>query len=399
MKLKTISDIKTLKNKRVLLRCDFNVPLKIKGQKIRLQENYKIDVSLPTIKELVKRGAIVIIASHLGRPTPRNKKDYSLLPIAHYLSQKLYAHLDFIEDPFSKDFSAALKKFQPGQICLLEKLRFYSGEEKNSPAFAKKLSSLAEIYVNDSFASSHRAHASIAEITNHLPSYAGLNLEKEIKTLNHILKNPPPHSIAIIGGVKISTKIAVIENLAKKFEHILIGGALANNFFKAIGYDIGLSIFDKDYVKPALDLLNNDFIGRKIILPFDVRVASGKKLPRHSDWRHLSEVEPDEYILDIGPRTSNLYTKLIRQAKLLVWNGPMGYYENKHFCHGTCNLAQAVARSRAETVVGGGETIDALNRLHLSKKINFISTGGGAMLEFLAGKTLPGLKPLFERFK
>ena len=396
MTLKTIKEIKTLKNKRVLLRCDFNAPLKARRKKARVANSFKIDSALPTIHELQNQGAIIIIASHLGRPGGRVKKQLSLFPVAKYLSKKLRQEIIFVQDCLDPDFSKATSLFKPGEIILLENLRFHIGEEKNSPAFAKKLGCLADIYINEAFANSHRSHASMLAITKHLSSYAGLNLEQEVGALTQILEKPQHPTLIIIGGKKIKTKISVIENLIKKLDLVILGGAVANNFIKATGYEVGKSIIDKDYLKSALSLLNHKKFGKKIMLPFDVRVGGGMASPRKSIWRRLDQIKQDEYILDIGPRTSRLYSKFCRHAKIIIWNGPLGYYESPYFSRGTYRVARAVVRSRATSIVGGGETLDILKRLRLTKKISFISTGGGAMLEFLAGKDLPGIRPLLK---
>ena len=396
MKLKTLKDIPNLKNKRVLLRCDFNVPIKVRRKKAHVADGSKIDAVVPTIRELQKRGAVVTIISHLGRPNNKNRQKLTLFPVAQYLSKKLSQEVIFTEDCLDTDFAKASKKFKPGQVILLENLRFHVGEKKNSPIFAKKLARLADIYVNDAFAVSHRNHASVSAVTKCLPSYAGLNLEQELEILSQISETSKHPVLAIIGGNKISTKISVIENLAKKVDLIIIGGALANNFIKAIGYEVGRSIMDKDYLKSAREILNHKKFGKKIIIPFDVRVGGGIESPRKSTWRQLDQVKKDEYILDIGPRTQRLYSKLIRHSKTVVWNGPLGFYENKYFQKGTYSTARAIARSRAYSIAGGGETINIIKRLRLTRKIDFVSTGGGAMLEFLAGKDLPGIEPLLK---
>jgi len=397
MKIKTLKETKALKNKRVLLRCDFNVPIKKVRAKYKVADYSKIQAALPTIKTLQKQGAAIIITSHLGRPDGCPKEELSLFPVADWLSKRLRQEIDFIPNALDPDFSKHSKNLEPGQIVILENLRFHLGEEKNSPAFAKKLASLADIYVNEAFGVDHRDDASLVGVTRLLPSYAGLNLEHEVEILTKVLKKPSHPALAIIGGAKIATKLPVIENLASKFDLVVVGGAVANTFLKAIGYSIGESKFEKNYLKDALKILNHKTLGKKILIPHDVRTGTSREHPKRAIWRRLDQVKKDEYILDIGPRTARLYAKLARHAKLVVWNGPLGLYETRYFNRGTYRIARAIARSRATSIIGGGETIDVIKRLHLSHKISFISTGGGAMLEFLAGKDLPGLKPLIHK--
>ncbi|NQU77109.1 phosphoglycerate kinase, partial [Candidatus Falkowbacteria bacterium] len=409
--IKTLKEIKTLKNKRVLLRCDFNVPLRVSRRanaKPKVMDPAKIESALPTIQLLQKQGAIIIITSHLGRPnshingrgglpSAQVKKELSLFPIADYLSKRLREEIIFVDNALDVSFAKHSKNLKPGQIVLLENIRFHPGEEKNSPTFSKKLASLADIYINEAFGVDHRDHASLTGITKFLPSYAGLNLEHEASVLGDVLKKPDHPALAIIGGSKIPTKLQVVENLARKFNLVVVGGAVANNFLKAIGYEVGKSVVDKKYLKQALKLLNHKTLGKKIIIPYDVRVATGIESPRKSTWRQIDQVKKDEYILDVGPRTARLYSKLAHHAKLVVWSGPLGLYENKHFNRGTYRLARALARSRATSIVGGGETINVLKRLRLIRKVDFVSTGGGAMLEFLAGNELPGLEILSKK--
>lgn len=397
MKIKTLKEIKTLKNKRVLVRCDFNVPLKKVRNKLKVADPKKIQAAIPTIKTLQNAGAIIILASHLGQPHGRKDNDLSLFPVADYLSKRLFSDIIFVDDFLDANFAQVTDSFEPGQLIMLENLRFHLGEERNSPIFAKKLASLADVYVNDAFAASHRDHASLTGITKHLPSFAGLNLEHEVNILNKALKKPPHPALAIVGGAKFESKLPVIENLARKFDLVVIAGAIANNFLKAIGYPVGKSMVSKKYLESALGLLNHKTLGKKIIIPLDVRVAQGMEMPRKAVWRRLDQVKKDEYILDIGPRTARLYSKLARHAKLVVWAGPLGLYENKYFHRGTYRVARAVPRSHAYSIIGGGETLDILKRLRLTRKISHVSTGGGAMLEFLAGNDLPGLKALIKK--
>lgn len=390
--LRTIKEIKNLEGRRVLVRTDFNVPLR--GDKIDGNEAWKIERSQSTIKYLIKKEAKVILASHLGRPKGAKKEGLSLKPVAEYLSQKLGKSVLFLKDWQNKKSKDSLKNLRNSQVVLLENLRFNPGEEKNSVAFAKTLAELGEVYVNDAFAVCHRPQASVIGVPKYLPTYAGLLLAQEVKELSQALAQPKRPLVAIIGGVKISSKILTLNNFLKIADLILVGGALANNFLKAIGYPIGKSIIEKDYIKEALELLNKKGTGSKIIMPIDVLVGGGLISPRRAIWHQLKDIESDEYILDIGPKTRRLYCRLIKRAKTVIWNGPLGYFENKHFRQGTYKIAKAVAQARADTIVGGGETVEVLKRLKLLERISFVSTGGGAMLEFLGGKELPGLKPL-----
>jgi len=404
MKIKTIQETKTLKNKRVLLRSDFDVPLLVRRRggktrhgKIQIADDFKIKAALPTIKYLQNKGAITIIASYLGRPHGKKKKELSLFPVAESLSLKLNQDIIFVEDCLSPSFAQAVDLLEPGEIVLLENLRFYPEEEKNSPLFAKKLARLGDIYINDAFAGSHRHHASMVSVPKYLQTYAGLNLAREVEELTEIMEHHQHPCLAVIGGAKIETKLPVIEKLAQKFDLVVVGGATANNFIKALGYEVGKSLVEKKYVNQALKLLNNKKLAKKIIIPLDARVSTSLESPRKSTWRRLDQIKKDEYILDIGPRTQHLYSKLIRHSKMVVWNGPMGLYENKHFRRGSYAIARTVASRHPKSIVGGGETLDILKRLRLTRKISFVSTGGGAMLEFLEGKILPGIKPLIKK--
>ena len=392
MKLRTIKST-NVKDKRVLVRVDFNVPVKNK----KVIDDTRIKAALPTIEYLLRNKAKLILISHLGRPKGRRQVVYSLRPIARHLykilNTKYKRQVRFVPDCIGPDVEKVIDQMKPGRAVLLENLRFYPEEEKNNLIFAKKLAGLADIYVNNAFAVSHRKHASIVGVTKFLPGYAGLLLGKEVKILSEVLRKPRHPLVVILGGVKISTKLGVINNLAKLADKILIGGALANNFLKVRGDEIGQSIYEKDMIGETKKLLESR---SPIVLPVDVR--------------------EDKYfaILDIGPKTVKLFSDYIKKAKMLVWNGPLGAFERKGFDKGTRGIARAIlANKKAKIIIGGGETIAALNALKPKTypkprrvwgtmhptwcMVNpniFISTGGGAMLKFLSGDKLPGIEAL-----
>ncbi len=385
MKIKTITKDK-IKNKTVLLRVDFNVPLK-KG---KIKDETKINAALPTIRFLLRYGAKVVIATHLGDPSGKKIPDLSTKPLAKRLatiigsrSHKVY-FAEQLSGPKTKNI---IKEADFGQIIFLENLRFDKGEEVNSPVFAKKLSSLADIYINEAFSVCHRKHASVNAIKKLLPSYSGFLLSQEVEMLNKVVKPKKP-LIVVMGGAKIKTKINLINNLNKKSSKILIGGGLANTFLKAKGINVGKSLIDKDGLLIAKRLLKN----KKIILPIDAIVSSspdGKPV-----LKDIKDIKKDEYIFDIGPKTVRFYSELIKSAKTIVWNGPLGMFEKEQFKHGTIAIATLIAaRSRGKTfgVVGGGETIEAINMTKMQSYVDWVSTGGGAMLSYLGGEKMPGL--------
>lgn len=381
--------LKQLKGKRVLLRADFNVVVK----KAKVTEGYRIDAVLPTIKFLLKNKAKIILISHLGRPNGKRGKKYTLKPAAEYLSGALKKKVYFL----SKDINIFLKPilesaFKRYDIVMLENLRFFSGEEKNSRLFAKTLAYLSDIYVNDAFGVCHRKHASVSRVAEFLPSYAGFLLEKEITVLSSVLSNPKKPLVSIIGGAKLKTKVPLIQRLWDKTDHILLGGAVANAILFARGLSVGQSKINGDIFKKKARL-GIDISNLKIHLPVDAIVAkskNGKKFKTHSIGGDLK----NWMILDIGPDTVEVYKEIIRGSKMIVWNGPMGYYENPIFGGGTEELLKEVGKSGAFSIIGGGDTIAIINKLGLRKKINHISTGGGAMLEFLSEKKLPGIEAL-----
>lgn len=383
MQLKTLKKVKIV-GKKTLVRVDLNVPI----INSKIADDTRIRAILPTLKYLVKNKAKVILISHLG--DPKGKKDirYSLKPVAKYLKIK------FLDDCLGENNEVIIAKMKPGEIVLLENLRFYAGEEENSDDFAKKLANLADIYINEAFSVSHRNHASLVAITKFLPSYAGFLMEGEVEALDKIFKNPNHPLIAIIGGAKISTKIKVIKNLLKKVDYLLVGGALANNFFKAQGNEVGKSLIEEKMLEEAKNLLKEE----KLILPVDVKTDKGRN-------KTVKEVDKDENILDIGEKTIELFSKLIKKAKMIIWNGPLGLFEKNDFKKGTEKIAKNIlANHQAKVIIGGGETIASLKIKNQSanwrtkiKNNVFISTGGGAMLKFLEGGTLPGIKPLIKK--
>ncbi len=386
IKIRTIEKEKNLFGKTVILRNDFNLPLK-SG---RIVSNYKIIRSLKTFNFLLKKKTKIISISHLGRPQGKRVDKLSLKPVAKELSRCLKRKVYFINDCLGDKVFQRVNHLKRGDILVLENLRFYPGEEKNNKIFSRQLASLGEIYVNDAFAVSHRSHASVVGITKYLPSFAGFLLKEEIDNLSKILR-PKHFALAIIGGAKISTKIKVIQNLAKKFDEILLGGALANNIFFDRGYSIGRSLVEKNYSFK----LNKKTWG-KIVLPKDVWVLDKNS---HKVKRRIEEVKEKDVILDIGPETKEIFKGEIRKARTIVWNGPLGYFENKKFAQGTKEIIDELLKNKKATVViGGGETVAALSLFNSFKSVMpkhlFVSTGGGAMLEFLEGKILPGIKPL-----
>jgi phosphoglycerate kinase len=383
MKLKLISSGKLVKDKVIFLRVDFNEPLK-NG---KMEDETKLIRALPTIRYFLRYRCRIILATHLGEPGGKKIAKLSCRPIAKRLNEILGGNrVKFIDEAVGAKVDKAIKKIKPREILFLENLRFNKGEEKNDPAFAKQLAAEADIYINDAFSVCHRANASISAIKKFVPAYAGFLLQKEIAHLDRI-KKPVKPFIILMGGAKIKTKINLIKNLQGKAAKILIGGALANNFFKAMGLSVGKSLIDKESVLIAKKLLKN----KKITLPIDVVVSR----PDSGEVKLINEIGKNDVILDIGPQTIMLFSEIIRKAKTLVWNGPMGAFEQPHFRHGTVALGQVVAsRSRGKTfgVVGGGETLEALKMTKMEGYVDWVSTGGGAMLSYLGGERMPGLQ-------
>lgn len=383
LKLKTLKDIE-LKNKRTLVCVNFDIPI---SEKREILDNFKIRESLPTIRYLIKQKAKIILISYVGRPGGKEVKSLSLKPIAGELSRLLKKKVAFSKNIFGVKVERLIKKMFFGNILLLENIRFWKEEEQNSREFAEKLAKLGDIYINEAFANSHRENASIVGIPRFLPSAAGFLLEKEIKELNKILKNPKHPLIAIIGGAKISTKIKVISKFLRIADKVLIGGALANDIFAFQGFNMGKSKIDKISF-PEVKKIN--LRNPKLFLPVDLKSWDGKKIY----YREINEIGDKEKVLDIGSKTIDLFSDLIKKAKTVVWNGPLGLVEKKPFDKSTRVIAEAIAKSRAYSVVGGGDTVAFLRQIKKDKKFNYISTAGGAMLDYLTNETLPGIEAL-----
>lgn len=381
-KLKTIKDI-NVKNKRVLMRVDFNVPLEGK-EKIA-----KIKAAMPTLKYLIKQESKIILISHLGRPKGKIVKELRLNSVANELEKLLRKEVRKLDSIIGKEVEQVVEKMKPGEIVMLENIRFYPEEEKNSPKFAKELSKLGDIFINEAFAVSHRKHASIIGITKYLPSVAGPLFEQEIKELNKVLRNPKRPLVVIIGGVKVATKIKVIEKFLKRADKLIIGGALPNTIFAARDINVGQSFVEKDMFKVVEEL---DLESPKIQLPTDFVCQNSEIV-----IRGINAVKENESILDMGPRTVKLFLESIKDTKTIVWNGPLGLIEKKPFDKASEILAKAIAQSRAYSIVGGGDTAAFIRKLGLEKKFNYVSTGGGAMLEYLANETLPGIEALNKK--
>jgi len=399
MKINSVKKIKSLKNKTVFLRVDFNVPMD--GKKILSQD--RIIEGLETINFLNHQKAKIVIAAHLGEPTAGPDKNYSLRPIAARLQKLLKKPVIFLPDCLGEKVLLQINKLKPGEIIMLENLRFHQEEYDNDSKFAKSLADLADIYVNEAFSVSHRNQASMSAIKKYLPAYAGIHLEQELLAFNKVLKPVKP-SVVIMGGSKLSTKIPLILKLYKKVDYILIGGALANNFFKIQNLEIGQSVIEKindPFAKKDLDktirtLFKGQNLLPKILLPIDVVVKTKNGQARLC---RLDQVKKQESILDIGPETINKYASIIKLARTLVWNGPMGKFEEKSFKHGTIAIATLIAArssGRAYGVVGGGETIEALKLTKMTEYVDWISTAGGAMLAYLGGGKMPGLSKIIS---
>lgn len=378
-----------LKNKTVFVRVDFNVPLAPGGQEITSDK--RIRASLPTIRYALDQGAGVILASHLGRPKGRPNPEMSLKPAVARLAELLKLPVKMAPDCVGPEVAAMRPK--PGEVLLLENLRFHSEEEKNDPEFSKQLASLCDVYVNDAFGSAHRAHASTVGMTHFVPrAAAGLLMDRELEYLTKVTRNPERPCVAILGGAKVSDKIEVIQNLMKLVDKLLIGGAMAYTFMKAQRQPIGKSLVEDDKVDLAKELLAH--AGNTLLLPTDHVVVA--ELKAGADSRVAKEIPGDTMGVDIGPETIDAYCKVIAQAKTIIWNGPMGVFEKPPFDRGTVAVAKAVAASSAVSVVGGGDSEKAVKSAGVSDKISHISTGGGASLEFLAGMELPGVTALSE---
>ena len=387
---KMVTDL-DVEGKKVIVRVDFNVPIK-EG---KIKDDTRITAALPTINYLLDHGASVILMSHLGRPKTKEDLQYSLKPVADHLATLVNAPVKFASDcrgEIAKEASANLK---PGEVLVLENTRFYPEESKNDLEMSKDLASLADLYVNDAFGSAHRAHSSTAGIADYLPAAAGFLMEKEIKYLGNAIADPVRPFVAILGGAKISDKIGVIENLLKTADRILIGGGMANTFLKAQGYEMADSLVEAEVLDTAKDLLSR--ADDKIILPIDMVLGNAFDADAEMKTMTLGDVPAGWRLLDIGPLTVQLFGDVILNAGTVVWNGPMGVFEFPRFAEGTFGVARAVANSQAVSIIGGGDSVSAINQSGLSDKITHISTGGGASLEMLEGLELPGLAVLNDK--
>ena len=387
---KSVADI-DVKGKRVLVRVDYNVPIK-DG---KVGDDTRIRAAMPTLNYLLQHGAAVILCSHLGRPKGGPDPKFSLKPVADYLSQLMGKPIAFASDCIGPVAEEAAKALKPGQVLLLENTRFHPEEEKNDPEMARKLASLADVYVNDAFGSAHRAHASTEGVTRILPGVAGFLMEKEIQYLGQAIADPKRPFVTILGGAKISDKIGVIRNLLTKADTILIGGGMANTFFKAQGYPIGDSLVEDEALDTARALLKD--ATTKLRLPVDVVIADKFEADAQSRVIPMGPVPDGWRILDIGPQTVAQYGKVIKNAGTIVWNGPMGVFEFPRFAEGTFGIGKMVADSKAISIVGGGDSVAAIQQSGLADKITHISTGGGASLEMLEGLDLPGVTALQDK--
>lgn len=393
MNKKTVKDI-DVNGKRVLVRCDFNVPLD--GDVIT--DNRRIRGALPTIQYLLDHNAKVILCSHLGRPKGEVNPKYSLKPVAAELSKLLGKEVKLAKDVIGEDAEKLVSELKEGEAILLENVRFHKEEEKNDPEFAKKLASFAEIYVNDAFGTAHRAHATTAGVADYLPAVSGFLIEKELEFLGSALENPERPFVAILGGAKVSDKIGVIENLLEKVDTLIIGGGMAYTFYKAQGHHIGTSICEEDKLDLATSLLEKaKQKGIKLLLPVDNHVSSEYSNDGEDRFVESTEIPEGFMGLDIGPRTIEIFKDAIKDAKTVLWNGPLGVSEFSKFAAGTEGIANALAESNATTIIGGGDSAAAIERMGLADKMTHISTGGGASLEFLEGKVLPGIACLNDK--
>jgi phosphoglycerate kinase len=391
MNKKTVRDV-DVQGKRVLVRVDFNVPL-AEGQ---VADDTRIRAALPTIRYLLDHDATVILMSHLGRPKGQVMDQFKMDPVGRRLSELLDRPVTKLDDCIGPEVKAAIEAAKPGDVILLENTRFQPGETKNDPALAEQLAALADLYVDDAFGSAHRAHASTEGVAHHLPAVAGFLMEKELEFLGKALASPERPFVAILGGAKISDKIGVIENLLGQVDALLIGGGMANTFLKADGYDVGESLVEDGSVDTARALLRR--AGDKLTLPVDVTVADRFDAEAFAEVVSVGSVPPGWRILDIGPRTLELFQEQLTGAKTVVWNGPMGVFEFPKFAHGTEAVARMLAAlPGATTIIGGGDSAAAVQRTGLADKMSHISTGGGASLEFLEGKTLPGVAALLDK--
>ena len=394
MAKKTIQDIQVA-GKKVLVRCDFNVPLDADKN---ITDETRINAALPTIKYLLENGAAVVLCSHLGRPKGEFNMKYSLAPVAKRLSEKLGFEVKLAEDVIGPSAKKLAAEVECGKAVLLENVRFHKEEEKNDPEFAKELASMAEIYVSDAFGTVHRAHASTAGVAAYLPAVAGYLIGKELEFLGGAVSNPVRPFVAILGGAKVKDKIGVITNLLEKVDTLIIGGGMAYTFSKAMGGEIGTSLLDEERIELAKEMIASaKEKGVQLLLPVDHICANDFAEPTEVITVDDGKIPAGFMGMDIGPKTVELYSNTVKNAKTVVWNGPMGVFEKPDFAKGTLAVASAMAESEAITIIGGGDSAAAVTQMGLAPKMSHISTGGGASLEFLEGKELPGVAALNDK--
>ena len=394
MNKKTVKDI-DLKEKKVFVRCDFNVPM---DENQNITDNTRIKAALPTIKYLLEQNCKIILASHLGRPKGEVKPEFSLKPVAKELSKLLGKDVIMANDVIGEDATSKAENLKEGEIMLLENVRFHREETDNDPEFAKKLASMAEIFVNDAFGTAHRAHASTTGIADYIPGVAGFLIEKELKFLGNAINNPERPFVAILGGAKVSDKIGVIDSLLDKVDTLMIGGGMAYTFFKAQGYNVGNSLCEVEKTDLALEEMKKAKAkGVKLLLPIDTKIGKEFKPDTESKTVAWTEI-PDEWEgFDIGEKTIEMFKNELQSAKTVIWNGPLGLFEFDQFAIGTNEIAKTLADLEATTIIGGGDSAAAVTKAGLADKMTHISTGGGASLEFLEGKKLPGIECLQDK--
>jgi len=392
---KTIRDI-DVAGKRVLVRVDFNVPLDMETGAI--SDDSRIRAALPTIKYLVEHKAEVIVCSHLGRPDGKIVEGLRMAPIALRLSQLMNQPVSTTSDCIGPDVEKTVDNLKPGDILFLENLRFHSEEEANDSSFAQAMAKLADVYVDDAFGTAHRAHASTVGVAKYLPAVAGFLMEKELQALGNLLNSPEHPFVALLGGAKVSDKIGLIQNILGKVDLLLIGGGMAATFLKAQGYEVGLSLIEADRQNMAQELMETARRnGRALLLPIDLVVASSISSEAKGEVVPVNNIPVNKSIVDIGPQTVTLFSEKIRQCKTVFWNGPMGVYEIEQFSAGTKAIAELLASLKAMTIVGGGSTAEIVEEMKLANKMTHVSTGGGASLKFLEGRTLPGVAVLLDK--
>ncbi|MEK3763474.1 phosphoglycerate kinase [Solibacillus sp. FSL K6-4121] len=390
---KSMNDV-DVKGKRVFVRVDFNVPM----EEGKITDETRIRAAVPTIEQLVSAGAKVILASHLGRPKGEVNEDMRLTAVGERLSELMGKPVSKLDESIGTDVEAAVNNMQDGDIILLENVRFHKGEEKNDETLAKEFAKLADLYVNDAFGAAHRAHASTEGIAKHVPAVSGLLMEKELDVLGKALSNPERPFTAIIGGAKVKDKIGVIENLLDKVDHLIIGGGLVFTFVKAMGHDIGKSLLEEDKIELAKGFIEKaKEKGVQLHMPVDAVVANEFSKDADTKVVAIDAIPSDWMGLDIGPKTAENYAEVIKQSKLIIWNGPMGVFEMEKFANGTKTVADAMATTDGYTIIGGGDSAAAVEKFEVASKMDHISTGGGASLELMEGKELPGIVALNDK--